>query len=133
MYPLCMRPAHTPHTCHTCHTGNEVEVKMFSATGWTLEKGVLPPPAADTDTGALTDTPAASPAADSAALLYAPAPAPAPGPGSAPGSAAPVPTSVTVVVSPDRRVSYRVLRRFEFDHGRQCMSVVVESVQTGKR
>lgn len=38
-----------------------------------------------------------------------------------------------MVISPDRAKSYKILKRFEFDHSRQCMSVIAEDVQTRKR
>ena len=70
---------------NVCPLGNEVEVKMFSATGWSFEESILKG------------------------------------------------RSISLMVSPDRKCSYYILKRFEFDHGRQCMSVVVENVQSAKR
>ena len=40
---------------------------------------------------------------------------------------------VPSVTSPDGLTSFKILKRFEFDHGKQCMSVIVESAQTEER
>jgi predicted P-type ATPase len=74
------------HCMATCHSvaiygqnefvGNEVEVNMFSSTGWSLQQVV------DQDH--------------------------------------------SIVTSPDKTTALKVLRKYEFDHGRQTMSVIVE-------
>jgi cation-transporting ATPase 13A3/4/5 len=67
--------------------GNEIDVKMFTATGWTLRN-------------------------DSQGQQQ---------------------KSTVVVTSADGKTSYRILRQFSFDHAKQTMTVIVESVLTGQR
>jgi predicted P-type ATPase len=67
--------------------GNEVEVRMFAATRWSLGKYSMITDGVDKFSG-------------------------------------------TLVISPKKDISYRILKRFEFDHERQCMSVIAENEQT---